>query len=146
MPKRMKSSRARGSALPKHAPKRSGKRGIGPKLDAVEDFENPVKGEALRPPGEEKPKKPRQARLPEMEDEKLDELEGLAEEYAQIRDERMALTPQEKKLKDDLLAAMKKNGKQRYFRDGIEIKIVHEQESVKVRVKRTEEEASAATT
>lgn len=128
MKRKMKSS----SKLPRHAPKRTGRRGIGPA------------GEALRPPGDEPPKKPRQARLPQMEDSRIEALEAKAEEYADVRDQRMALTPQEKKLKDDLLALMKANNKERYFRDGIEIKVVHEHESVKVRLKKTEEEASAA--
>ena len=126
------------SSLPKHRPKRTGKAGIGPKEDAPA-------GELLTAPGEEKPKKPRQARLPDMEDPQIEALESKAEEYADIRDQRMALTPQEKKLKNDLLALMKANNKERYFRDGIEIRVVHESETVKVRLKKTEEEASAAT-
>jgi len=120
MPKAKKKPHAH---LPTRAPRRSGKRGIGP----------------LEPPVEPQAKKPRQARLPEMEDPEIEELEGLAENYAEIRDQRMALTPQEKKLKDDLHAAMKRHGKEKYVRDGIEIKIVHEQETVKVKVKKTSE-------
>jgi hypothetical protein len=92
------------------------------------------------PSAEGRAKKPRQARLPEMEDNQIEELEVAAESYAAIRDERMALTPQEKKLKDDLLAAMKRHSKEKYVRDGIEIKVVHEKETVKVRVKKTGEE------
>lgn len=86
----------------------------------------------------EAPKKPKQARLPQMEDPKIEELEYAAESYAEIRDQRLALTPQEKKLKDDLLAAMKRNGKQAYRRDGIEIEIIPEGEKVKVRIKKEE--------
>jgi hypothetical protein len=112
------------SHLPKHPPKKTGKRGIG----APPDGDEP-----------EKLKKPRQARLPSMEDPKIEELEAAAEDYAAIRDERMALTPREKKLKDDLLAAMKRHGKEKYHRDGIEIRIVHESETVKVRVKKGDE-------
>lgn len=84
-------------------------------------------------------KKPKQARLPQMEDPKIEELEHVAESYAEIRDQRLALTPQEKKLKDDLLAAMKRNGKETYKRDGIEIRVVHEQETVKVKIKKEED-------
>jgi hypothetical protein len=36
-------------------------------------------------------KTPKQARLPNMEDPKIEELEALAETYAQVRDDRMAL-------------------------------------------------------
>ena len=84
------------------------------------------------------PKKPKQARLPQMDDAKIEELEFAAEQYAEIRDQRLALTPQEKKLKDDLLAAMKRNKKETYVRDGIEIRVVHEQETVKVKIKKEE--------
>jgi hypothetical protein len=117
-----KAKRNAGASLPKHAPKRTGRRGIKP-LDSDEDL----------------PKKPRQARLPQMDDPIIEELEASAEAYVAIRDERIALTPQEKKLKDDLLAAMKRHGKEKYVRDGIEIKIVHESETVKVKIKKTEE-------
>lgn len=86
----------------------------------------------------EAPKKPKQARLPQMDDPQIEELESLAESYADVRDQRLALTPQEKKLKDDLLAAMKRNHKQLYRRDGIEIEIVPEGEKVKVRLKKEE--------
>lgn len=42
--------------------------------------------------GDVKPaRKPRQKRLPNMEDEKLDELHGLAEDYVEVRDKRIAL-------------------------------------------------------
>jgi hypothetical protein len=94
-------------------------------------------------PGTEghKPKRvPRQKRLPGTEDPEIEELEAAAEQYASIRDQRMALTPQEKQLKDALLGLMKKNGKERYMRDGIEIKVVHESETVKVKLKRPIEE------
>jgi len=118
-----KTKRNAGASLPKHAPKRTGRRGIGPHDEETSP-----------------PKKPRQARLPEMEDPEIEELEGLAETYASVRDQRMALTPQEKKLKYDLHAAMKRHGKEKYLRDGIEIKIVHEEETVKVKVKHNSEE------
>src|SRR5260370_32971932 len=95
--------------LPKHAPKKTGKAGVKP----VE-----LAGEPL----DKEPKKPRQARLPEMEDPQIEELESAAERYAEIRDERMALTPREKQLKDDVLAAMKRHSKEKYHRDGTAIR------------------------
>ena len=93
MPKKHKVSRAR--TLPKTAPRRSGRRGIGPvPIDEVKDFSKPVKkdleAELLETP--ETPRKPKQARLPEMEDSLIEGLESLAESYADIRDQRQALT------------------------------------------------------
>ncbi len=52
----------------------------------------------------------------------------------------MELTESEVSLKTNLLAMMKKHGKETYRRDGIEIKIVHEEETVKVRVKKEDEQ------
>lgn len=88
----------------------------------------------------EAPKKPKQARLPQMDDPQIEELESLAESYAEVRDQRLALTPQEKKLKDDLLAAMKRNKKETYKRDGIEVRVVHEEETVKVKITKDKDE------
>jgi hypothetical protein len=119
MPKAKKSAKGH---LPKTAPKRTGKRGVGP-LDPEEDFDQPVR-------------KPRQARLPEMEDPAIEELEAKAEQYASIRDQRIALNAQEKPLKDGLLDLMKKNKKTHYHRDGVSIDIVTEKETVRVKIKK----------
>lgn len=135
--------------LPQTPPKKTGKRGVGPKPDGEREFtgtlaeqdtarqasEQPA-AEPLKVPGA---KKPRQARLPEMEDPEIEELENAAQDYASIRDERIALNQDEHKLKEKLLSLMKVNKKERYHRDGIEVKLVHENETVKVRVKKTEE-------
>jgi hypothetical protein len=83
-------------------------------------------------------KAPKQARLPEMDDPKIEELESLAEGYAEVRDERMELNKSEVDLKDKLLAAMKKHRKEHYHHNGIDIKVVVEEETVKVRVKKEE--------
>jgi len=122
-----------GASLPKHAPKRTGKRGIKP-LDAAEDFDTPVKKE----PEEVEVKKPRQARLPQMEDPQIEELEAGAESYAVVRDRRMELTKQETGLKTELLGMMKKHGKTSYVHDGYDIKVVVENEKLKVRIKKEE--------
>lgn len=106
-------------------PKKTGKRGPRP-LDAATD-DVPVKGEPL------------QADLPGMEDREIKELEALAQNYASIRDRRMALNKSEIELKTTLLALMHKYEKETYSRDGIDIKVVHEEESVKVRVHHDEE-------
>lgn len=85
-------------------------------------------------------RKGRQPRLPGTEDPEIEELEDLAQQYADVRDQRMALTPQETKLKADLLAEMKKRDRTSYNHAGITIKVVHEKETVKVKVNKAEEE------
>lgn len=105
--------------LPKHAPRRSGKRGIGPK-----------------PEPDEKEKKPKQGRLPTMEDPEIEELENSAEEYADFRDQRMELTKEETRCKTELLALMKKHGRTSYVHDGYDIKVIVESEKLKVRIKK----------
>ena len=106
--------------LPKHAPKKTGKRGIKP----VEREEKAT--EAL------------QADLPGLEDRAIAELEAAAEEYAGIRDRRMALTEQEVECKEKLLALMHGHGKQTYIHGGIEIRVVAEKEKVRVRIHKDE--------
>jgi hypothetical protein len=86
-------------------------------------------------------RKPRQARLPEMDDAKIEELHDAALSYASIRDRRQALTTQEVDLKQDLLRLMKSHQKEKYHYNGVEIEITHEEESVKVRVKKKEGDA-----
>lgn len=118
------------SHLPTRAPKRTGKRGVRP-LDAAEDFETPVKKEP-----EAETKKPRQARLPQMEDPQIEDLESSAEDYADIRDQRMELTKEETRLKGELLGLMKKHGRTSYVHDGYDIKVIVESEKLKVRIKK----------
>ncbi len=77
---------------------------------------------------------PRQKSLPGMADTKIAKLETLAYDYAEIRDQRQALTLQEVELKTNLIEAMHKAGKTEYKRGGISIKLVAETEKVKVRV------------
>lgn len=96
-------------------------------LDAAKDFETPVK----KDPEE---KKPRQARLPAMEDPAIEELESAAEEYADIRDRRQALTTEEVRLKKDLLNLMHREKKTEYNHGGVSIKVIVESEKVKVRI------------
>jgi cell shape-determining protein MreC len=79
-------------------------------------------------------------RLPGMEDAEIEELENLAKQYARIRDKRQALTTQEVDLKDLLLKAMKKNKKTEYSHGKVTIKIVAEEETVKVRIAKDGEE------
>ena len=80
--------------------------------------------------------KPQQARLPEMEDPEIEELEAAAEEYAEIRDRRQQMTAQEVPAKEKLLNLMKAHEKTHYKRDGIEITRTVEKEKVRVRIKK----------
>jgi hypothetical protein len=91
-------------------------------LDAAQDFKEPVR-------------KPRQQRLPGTEDAKIDILEDLAQDYAEIRDQRQGLSRREVELKGKLLDLMKAQKKSHYQRDGVEITVIVEKEKVKVRIK-----------
>ena len=84
--------------------------------------------------------KPKQARLPGAEDPEIEELVGAAEHYADVRDKRMALTEKETQAKTDVLALMKKNKRTHYKHDGIEITVVAEEETVKVKITKEGEE------
>lgn len=97
----------------------------------------PPKKPAARPV---KPR-PRQARLPGTEDNRIAAIETAAEHYASVRDERMSLSKQEHEAKDDVHAAMRKAGKTHYSRGGITVDIVPEEETVKVRIKPAGEES-----
>src|SRR5271170_5176317 len=98
MTKAKKKSHAK-TSLPAQRPKRTGKSGVGPKAEDPTAFESKIDaaveaesqpGDDLEIAGQEPPKKKgRQARLPQMDDPKIEELEGLAEDYAEVRDDRM---------------------------------------------------------
>lgn len=75
-----------------------------------------------------------QADLPGMEDRKISDLVEKAEEYVKVRDKRQDLTRRESELKADLLTLMKKYKKREYVYEGIEIRIVVEEETIKVRI------------
>ena len=122
--------------LPKRAPKRTGKRGVGPKPDE-EVLEVSLSSESESGAGT---KKPRQARLPQMEDAEIEELESAALDYAEIRDERQLLTPKEVEAKEKLLSLMKAHDKQTYRHGNIEITRIVEKEKIKVKVSREKEE------
>jgi hypothetical protein len=78
---------------------------------------------------------PRQQVLPGVGDTKIAAIENAALDYAEIRDKRQALSADESSLKKELLSLMHKSGKTEYKRNGISIKVVVEEETVKVRVK-----------
>ena len=80
------------------------------------------------------PKKPKQSRLPGMEDAAIEELESLAEHYANIRDKRIALSKNEGELQDELAALLKKYKKTEYHHLDVHIWIVAVDEKVKVKI------------
>jgi hypothetical protein len=82
----------------------------------------------------DKPARPKEQSLPGMEDREIEELQNLAIEYAEKRDERMALLKEETDLKTDLLAVMQRHHKIVYDYQGVHIRVVHEDETVKVRI------------
>lgn len=81
-------------------------------------------------------KKPKDQDLPGMEDRAIQALEECAEEYAEIRDQRMELNQQEVTLKKKVRALMHKHEKTVYRRAGIEIELAPPdgEEKVTVRV------------
>jgi len=83
-------------------------------------------------------KTPRQKPLPGMQDRKLTKLHNTAMEYAELRDQRMALGAQEVEKKGQLLDLMKAHKKEHYEYGGVVIDIVHESENVKVNVVKQE--------
>jgi hypothetical protein len=95
-------------------------------------------GEQLETPDNPKKSKrtPKQRRLPGLEDPVIQELEGLAEEYADARDRRMEIGEEEVKLKTELLDEMKKRNRERYFHAGILIEVINSKDKVRVRIKK----------
>ncbi len=84
--------------------------------------------------------KPKQESLPGMEDRKIEDLVITARKYADVRDDRQELTLKEVELKNELLGLMKKHRKKEYIFDGIEIRVVAEEETVRVKIKKEAEE------
>lgn len=78
--------------------------------------------------------KARQARLPQMDDAKIEELHGLSEVYVEARDARIKLTTQEVAAKDDLISAMHRHDKKGYRFQGLVIELKPEGEKLRVRV------------
>jgi hypothetical protein len=81
-----------------------------------------------------KARAPRDRDLPGMEDRAIAELETLAADYADIRDRRIALNAEEGDLKSRVMAEMRRQKKELYKRNGIEIRIVRGDDDVKVKV------------
>jgi hypothetical protein len=83
---------------------------------------------------------PRQEVLPGVGDAKIQAIENAAYDYAELRDQRQELTRQEVDLKKKLIDLMHKKELTEYKRNGITVKLVVEEESVKVRVKDSEDD------
>ena len=86
-------------------------------------------------------KAPRQGRLPQMDDPKIEAIETAAENYAEIRDQRQVLTTEEVKLKTKLLTLMKEHKKTKYVHAGVSVEVKVEKETVRVRVKKADSDA-----
>jgi|SRR5262245_4309806 len=84
----------------------------------------------------EVPRAPRSRRLPGLENHGIEELEGLAESYADLRDQRMELTNQEHAAKGEILKAMRRHNKTAYSHAGIAITVIAGEDDVKVRVRK----------
>lgn len=89
---------------------------------------------------------PRQEIIPGVGDEKIAAIENAALDYAEIRDQRQELNKQEVDLKTKLIELMHKKEITEYKRNGISVKLVVEEESVKVRVKDADDVDSTVVT
>lgn len=85
-------------------------------------------------------KRPKQKTLPTMEDSVIQPIESAAHAYVEARDERMDASEIESKRKQALLGLMKKHNKTHYKRNGLEIDVIVEAETVKVRQKKAKPE------
>jgi hypothetical protein len=84
-------------------------------------------------------KSSKQDALPGMADRKLKDLHDCALEYAEARDERQAIGAREVELKGKLLDLMHKHKKEEYTYEDVHINIVHEEETVKVKIKKAKD-------
>ena len=94
---------------------------------------------------EEKKKRgrPRQKSLPGMESTALKDLEDAAHEYADVRDERIELNQREANLKDKLMKLMRKHGKKDYAHAEVEIHLIPEGETVRVKIHKDKEKSNS---
>jgi hypothetical protein len=86
---------------------------------------------------------PRQQPLPGMVERKIQKIYELAMDYADLRDQRMALGAKEIEKKGQLLDLMKAHKKLHYEYGGVCVDIVHEEETVKVKVDKAKVEVAA---
>jgi hypothetical protein len=117
---------------------------VGKFVDAVADTREGRKTRKKKAPEQlQDPDAPtgrgRQTELPGMEDKHIEELEEIAEKYAEVRDRRVSLSRTEVDLKGQLLQCMKRHDKVLYRVAEMEIKIVSTEETVKVRILKDDE-------
>ena len=110
----------------KSAPRKSGKRGVGPAVDP-EDVKELLD-------------LPEQGRLPTMEDAAIEEIETVARKYVRLRDSRQRILKEEVEQKGLLLQVLRRHGKESYLYDDLEIEIVKTAEKVRVKIKKDEGE------
>lgn len=85
--------------------------------------------------------RPRQQPLPGMENAALKDLQDAAHDYADVRDERIELNQREADLKDKLMKLMKKHNKKDYVHAEVEIHLIPEGETVKVKIHKDKEKS-----
>lgn len=108
---------------PKQTARRKNPKGLDPK----KDFDTPTR-------------KPRQGRLPGVEDPAIDELEGLAEEHSETLTQIRASREELKGIQTLLATAMRKLGRTSYNHGGIVLKLREGKDTVSVKVKRHDAE------
>ena len=96
-------------------------------LDPKKNFNEPVR-------------KPRQGRLPGVEDPAIDELEGLAEQHSETLTQIRASREELKGIQTLLATAMRKLGRTSYNHGGIVLKLREGKDTVSVKVKRHDAE------
>lgn len=99
------------------------------------------KSKKKKPPNIQK--KARTPRLPGMEDAGIPALESIAENLADIRGQRIALSKQEGALAEDLLKVMKKHRKVEYHHEEVHVWLRVTEEKVKVKIGELDEKAKA---
>ena len=95
---------------------------------------------AKKVPKKKEAPKPKQARLPEMQDAKIEELEALAEKYAEQRDIQRVAAKEQKELRKSIGEAMHKNVKTTYRHEGTFITLLDKSEEVRVKVEKYQDE------
>jgi hypothetical protein len=91
------------------------------KLNPKKDFDQPVR-------------RPRQQRLPTMDDAKIEILHSLATDYADMRDRRMQLGKKEVELKGKILDVLKAHKMEHYHYSDIDITVINEKQKVRVKI------------
>lgn len=139
-----KKGAAKGGAKVSHIGAARAKKG-GAKGDGDEGFTAGDVNDNIRPDPHDEPKgagkRGRQERLPGVEEDPLIEaLQDAALDYADIRDQRQALTAREVEAKGRLKDLMHAHKKEVYRHGGVVVTLVKEEENVKVKIKATDEE------